>query len=131
MKLIFAEEDSVYGILMGVLIIGLSGKYFNVPDLPSVWGAMFCISLLFSALDFAHAFTRFSRHIGIVILHFANIVIDIVLEVSFISMFFKFEVPFISTMTVPLLQAPETLFIVGIFYVVSNVFWVVAFPMTQ
>ena len=131
MKLIFPEEDSVFGIILGLIVLGLSGKYYKVPDLSLVYGIFFGISMLLTVADIFATFTRMHRHMAITVLNWLNNVADTVLDLAFISFFFKLNIPFITPTVVPYLASPSNLYIIGIFYVASNVFWIVLHPLTE
>ena len=132
MKLIFAEEDSIFGIVIGLILVGLSGKYFGLPkNLDILWGILFCVSLILSFLDFFHSFSRIHRHISLVALHWITNVIDITLEITFVALFFNMNIPLVSTMTVPLFQDMAWLLYAGAWFVVSNVFWTIMYPFAE
>jgi len=128
MKLFFSNEDSVFGILIGVILIGLSGKLFNIPNIPILYGILFGLSLVLTVLDILAVFTALHRHFMITALNWINNVVDAVLELAFIAYFFKLNIPFISTVIVPHLSSPSNLFIIGIFFVVVSIFWLIAHP---
>jgi len=131
MKLIFAEEDCVYGILMGIIIVGLTGKYIKIPSWPIIYGIAFSISLILSFMDIAHSFSGMHRHPGIITLHWITIVIDMILEITFITFFFNIQIPFISTVLFSFIKNNTILFYIGVYFVVSNIFWTVASPLTD
>ena len=125
MKLLFEEEDCVFGILVGLVLIGLSGKFIHLPKISFLYGIIFGFSLVLSFLDLASLFTRLHHHFAITALNIANNAIDIVLELLFIAYFFSFKIPFLTPFLEPLATTPAALFYIGIFFLATNIFWVI------
>ena len=64
------------------------------------------------------------------ILLFLNNAVDFVIELALAIKYLGLEInlPLISEFIIPLLEEPTTLFFIGIFFIVSSVFWIIAFP---
>ena len=129
MKLTLAVEDCIVGAVMGILIIGFSGKFYSLvlPNLIYVLG--FLVFALFIVLDLINEIASFSGSFGMVFLTFAHNIVDVVLTLAFLSKFAGFTLPYITEFLVPILSTPEGLFYSGAFLVVANGIWIVTAPM--
>src|SRR3989344_283752 len=106
MKFAFESEDSIVGIIVGLVLIGMSGNFFTLPAFPYdtfVWGLLFLGSLLFTVLDVRHTLTDMKGHPLMLIGLFVNNVIDFVVEIAMAGMFLGFSVPYISQFMIPYL----------------------------
>ncbi len=131
MKLLFASEDAVLGIVLGVLIVGFSGKYFSVPSWNILWGVLFAVGVIMTVLDVFHTLADLGRHPLVVILALLNNLIDAVFELAFMAKFFGFGIPVLSGFLNPVIAEPMYLFIIGIFFIVTSVIWLVVWPMVE
>ncbi|HII65269.1 TPA: hypothetical protein HA295_00660 [Candidatus Woesearchaeota archaeon] len=129
MKLTVAVEDCIIGAVMGLLMVGLSGKFFSL-KLPDILYALgFGLFLVFIILDLINEIANFSGSMMIIFLTFAHNIIDAVLTVAFISKFTAYTIPYITDYAVPLLSTPEGIFYAGAFLVVANAIWIFTAPM--
>lgn len=128
MKLIHEYEDCFVGIIIGVLLIGLSERYFTLPDLAIVWGVLFIISALFTIFDFIFTLFDLGSKIFPLFILFLNHIIDIALEVALAAYYFNYNIPYISEFMNPFISDPFYLLIMGIFFVASSIFWIIATP---
>lgn len=122
MKFIFESEDCLVGILFGIVVVGLSGKWFALPYAKTILMVLIPIYSIFIVLDVFHEFTDLSRHfmfIGAAILH--NI-FDFAVCIAFYAYFFNFSVPLIS-MIVPYLSNLTVLHWLGLFEIISHIIW--------
>lgn len=131
MKLLFEAEDCLIGIGIGLLMIGLSGKYFSVPEWPYLWAIAFFISFLFTIFDVVHTFSDISGHISLMILLIINNVADAIIEIALTAKFFGLEIPTLSAFLNPYFNMPGIMFAFGIFFIISSVFWLIAFPFME
>jgi hypothetical protein len=130
MKILFATEDSIFGILLAAIVVGLSGKYFKLPTgLEYVWGALFAIGIILVLFDIIHTFTDLSRHPMVLIGSLINNILEGTIFVAFVSKFFNFTIPMLTTYAQPYISNPTYLFYIGAFLAVSNVIWLVIWPM--
>jgi len=129
MKLLFATEDCLYMILMGAIVIGLSGKYFKLPQLDMVWGALFAIGIILTLMDIFHTFTDLSRHPMVLIGALFNNIIDGVLLAALTAKSFNFTIPMLTQYAAPYLTNPVYLFYIGGFFVATSMIWMVLWPM--
>lgn len=132
MKLIFESEDCIVGIGVGLLMIGLSGKWkFTLPELNYLWAVAFFVSFLLTIFDVVHTFSDLSYHPMMLALLVANNVVDGIVEIALTAKYFGFEIPKISALLNPYLAKPEIMFALGIFFLASSVFWLVAMPFVK
>jgi hypothetical protein len=128
MKILFATEDSIYGILLAAIVLGLSGKYYNIPQLDILWGALFAIGIILTLFDIMHTFTDLSRHPIVLVGAFFNNLIDLILYVAFAAKMFVLNIPFLTQFMTSYITNPTYLFYIGAFLIITNVFWLVAWP---
>ena len=128
MKLIHEYEDCIVGIIVGIIIIGLSGYFFDLPDWSVAWGIIFIVSALFTIFDFFHTLSDLGNKIIPIIFIFINNFIDIILEIVLAVYFLGYSISFISDFLEPYITDPFYLLIIGIFFVVTSVFWIIATP---
>ena len=131
MKLFHEIEDCIIGLLVGLLIIGLSGYFLQLPQIDVLWGLLFAISALFTLFDVT--FTLFDLGEKIVPLMFLlfNNAIDIIIEIALASKYLGFSLsnlPFMETI-VQYLSQPQYLLWAGIFFIASSIFWIIATPL--
>jgi len=133
MKLIFAEEDSVFGLITGAFIIGLSGLYYGVSfitDIAILPPIIFGIALLLTVLDFFYTLTyMFESHIVVNVLAIINIFIDLVIEAGFLVYFTKWQVPILSNY-IEYLGDPQIVLYLGVFTFVTSAIWLIVIPLT-
>lgn len=128
MKLFHEIEDCIIGIIAGVILIGLSGYYFSLPELGILWGLIFAASALFTVFDIINTLGDLGGHILALLILLLNNLIDIIIEIALVGKYFGFNVPYISDFIGPFLEEPFYLLIIGIFLVVSSIFWIIASP---
>jgi len=111
-------------------MIGLSGYFIYLPEINILWGLLFAVSALITLFDVT--FTMFDlgeKVLPLVILLFNN-VIDIVIEIVLAAKYLGFSlhaIPFLQNISYYLSQ-PKYLFAVGIFFIASSLFWIIATP---
>ncbi|MFC1800820.1 hypothetical protein ACFLYT_02060 [Nanoarchaeota archaeon] len=131
MKILFDAEDSVLGIIAAGIIIGLSNKYYSVPDWTIVYGIFFAICALFSFFDIFHGVVHVANmHPLISIAGFLNNLVDVAVEIAFVAFFFNFNIPWLSSFMAPFLTGPW-LFWVGVFIGGTSLIWLIAWPMLE
>ena len=127
MKLIFESEDCVVGLVFGLLLLALSGKWFSLPFARTALIIVIPIFVIVIVIDIFHELTDLSRHfmfIGASIVHNA---FDFVLCAALYASFFNWSLPLIGGY-VPYLENPSVLLWLGLFEVVSHVIWLVLAP---
>ena len=128
MKLSFDAEDAIIGILVGLLVLGLSGKYYQMELNKWVYIIAAAAFAIFIVLDILNEIVKFESHpltIGILIIH--NL-IDLVLMAALFSKFSEYNIPFVTETIVPYFSDPVALFYVGAFLAVGNALWLVSLP---
>ena len=133
MKFAFEEEDSIYGLLLGIFLIGITGIWFKIPlnaeSLRWTGIILVVIAVILSFLDIIHVIQDLSYHPIMLIGSFLNNIIDLVLEFAllFTLIGIKIVIPYFSQYVVPLTQTPKGVLGIGIFFVVTSAFWLVSF----
>ena len=127
MKFLFESEDCIVGIIVGLVMVGLSGRYFQLPNIPLLWGFVFTISLAFTIFDVIHTFSDLGGHPLLIVLLLINNAIDFILEAALAAMYFGMTLPFFSLLN-PYLSNPAVLYAAGIFFIISSIFWIIVFP---
>jgi len=126
MKFIHEYEDCIVGLLVGIIIIGLSGMYFRLPAFPTyVWGAVMVASLLFTIFDLRHTFKELKTHRIVLILLLLNNAVDLVLEAGLAAYLFRVNIPYISYYLNPYFAQAQMLFYIGMFFIGSSVLWII------
>jgi hypothetical protein len=129
-KLFFDSEDALYGMLVGALVLGLAGK-FNIPYNKELLIGALVLYVPIILTDTLHEVHDLTRHLFFIGLSLIHNVIDLAITVGFFSMWWNFNVPYVSQYVVPLLQNSETLLFVGYFLIIANFIWLVVYPFTM
>jgi len=128
MKLIFAAEDCIVGFLVGFMLIGFSGEFFNLPNWNILWGILFVFSFILTILDILHSLTDMGwGHIFLVIIGFVTNFIDGIIEILFIIKFFNLNIAFLKFLS-PILSNSSYQFAFGVFFIVNSIFWLLLWP---
>lgn len=128
MKLLFEFEDAIIGVVCGLLVIGLTGRFFSLELSNWVYTIAFIIFAVSIILDVMFEFTDLKVQFGFTIISLIHSVIDFIIALAFISHFSGFNIPFVTSNLVPYLQNDVFLLWIGIFLVVSNAIWLCMYP---
>lgn len=128
MKFFHEIEDCIIGIIVGVIIVGISGYYFSVPEWDTLWGFIFGVSALFTIFDVVNTLKELSGHAFALFILFLNNLVDIILEIVLAGKYLGFEIPYLSNLINPFLEEPSYVLIIGLFFIISSIFWVIASP---
>ena len=129
MKPIFAAEDCMIGIICGFLLLMNVGKIYPLKLNNVIYVAAFAVLIIFIILDILHELSDLSTHPLFIIFSLTHSIIHFVLSISFIAYFTGLDIPYISTLIVPLINE-TTIYYAGVFLVAANVIWLVIFPFT-
>lgn len=127
MKFAIEAEDAVIGIICGVLLLGLAGKFFSLKLHDSIYVIAFAVFVIFIVLDVINEFKDLSS-IGLIFLSILHNLIDLAISLTFISHFTGVNIPYITQYLVPYLQNPEVIAGIGIFLIVTNALWLLTMP---
>ncbi len=130
MKSPIVIEDLAIGVICGLLLVGLTGKFFSLELPPMAYAAAFMIYPVFILLDIIHEFSDLTTHAGFIFLSISHNIIDMAISLSFVSYFTKWNIPYITSLLVPYLQDEIMIYYAGTFLVVSNAIWIVIYPFT-
>lgn len=128
MKLTFAAEDTIIGIICGILLIGLTGRFFSLKLADILYVIAFIIYILFILLDIVNEISDLTTHFGFMVFSLLHSLADLVIAIAFISHFSKWDIPYITPTFVPYLQNEAVIFGLGIFLVAGNVIWLILYP---
>ena len=128
MKAIIEVEDAIIGIICGVLLLGYAGKYFSLKLNPYVYIALFVVFIFFILLDIVNEVKDLSTHFGLIVLSLIHDFADLVISLSFISYFAKWNIPYVASYLVPYLKNEAFIGYIGMFLIIANVVWFFLFP---
>ena len=127
MKLTFAAEDCVIGAICGLLLLMYAGKIYPLKLNPYVYAVIFAILIIFIFFDVIHEFSDLSTHPFFILFSILHSLVDLALALAFISFFAQVNIPYVTTMLVPLISE-TSIYYAGIFMVVANVLWIIFLP---
>ena len=128
MKAIFEAEDAIVGIVCGLLLLGLVGKFFSLKLNDWVYVIAFIALIIFIFLDIINELSDLTTHFGVIMLSILHNLIDLAISLAFISHFTGWNIPHVTQYLVPYLQSESMVAGIGIFLVVSNAIWLVTIP---
>lgn len=128
MKLLFAAEDTIIGIICGLLLIGLTGKFFSLKLSNVVYVIAFIIYSLFILLDIVNEIKDLTTHFGFIVFSLLHSLLDLGVALVVISYFSGWNIPYITSVFVPYLKNEAFIFYTGAFLVVGNGIWIMLYP---
>ncbi len=119
MKLL-GYEDMLVGILLGVVMIGASGKFFTLPYNDKLLIGFLFLFLILAILDIIHEIKTLEE--GLFWTFFAVVwnIVEIILAIAYILEIF--ELPFTIIETFPIIGFGGMLG-AGIFFILGNIMW--------
>ena len=128
MKFIFAAEDTIIGIVCGLLLIGLTGRFFSLKLNNMLYIIAFIVYLFFILLDIFNEIRDLTTHFGFIVFSLLHSLVDLGIALAVISHFSNFNIPYITSIFVPYLQNESVIFALGLFLVIGNVIWLILYP---
>ena len=128
MKFTFAAEDTIAGIICGLLLIGLTGRFFSLKLSNIVYALAFIALSVFILLDIVNELRDLTTHFGFIVFSLAHSFVDLGIALTFISYFSGWSVPYITSTFVPYLKNEALIFYAGMFLVIGNVIWLCLYP---
>lgn len=128
MKLTFEAEDTIIGIVCGILLLGFTGRFFSLKLNNYVYVVAFILFIIFIVLDIINEFKDLTSHFKLIALSILHNLVDLAISFAFISYFTGWNIPYITSILVPYLQNEQIVAGIGIFLVISNVIWLVTIP---
>ncbi len=119
MKLI-GYEDMIAGILLGVVMIGASKKFFTLPYNNKLLIGFLFLFLILSILDILHELKTFERDFFFTIFAVIWNIAEILIVVVYLFQLFK--LPFEITVLTPFISSVG-MFGMGIFFILVNIMW--------
>ena len=129
MKLTFAAEDAVIGMVCGLLLLGFIGKWFTLKLPNFAYVIVFAIFIVFILIDIAHELSDLGRHFGFIGFSILHNIADFIISLTIISHFSGWNIPYITSIFVPYLKNEAMIFYVAMFLVIGNAIWLVIFPL--
>ena len=125
MKFVFEEEDSIYNILLGFFVIGMTGRYFSIPYAKYIAIPAFALAIILAFLDIIHTVHDMSFNPMMLVGLFINNIIEIIIFFAMLlkATGFKLMIPYFTQYIMPLTSTTNGLFAIGIFLIVTSVFW--------
>lgn len=128
MKFIFAAEDTIIGIICGLLLIGLTGRFFSLKLSNMIYVLVFIAYVFFLLLDIVNELKDLTTHFGFIVFSLVHSIVDLGIAATFVSYFSGWNIPYITSTFVPYLKNETFIFYAGMFLVISNVIWLVLYP---
>ena len=131
MKFTFAAEDTIIGIICGLLLIGYTGRYFSFKLSNILYVVAFIAYVFFLILDIFNEIRDLTTHFGFILFSLIHSLVDLIIAFTLISFFSGWNIPYITSTLVPYLKgdaAISLIFWIGIFLVVGNVIWLILYP---
>ena len=128
MKFIFAAEDTIIGIICGLLLIGLTGRFFSLKLSNMLYVVIFIVFVFFILLDIFNEIRDLTTHFGFIVFSLLHSLVDLGIALAVISHFSGWNIPYITSTFVPYLQNEAVIFWLGVFLVIGNVIWLILYP---
>ena len=128
MKFLFEAEDTIMGIACGLLLIGLTGRFFSLKLSNTIYIIAFVIYAAFILFDIFNELRDLTTHFGFIVFSLLHSLADLGLAIALISHFSGWSIPYITTTFVPYFQNEIVIFYAGIFLVAGNVIWLILYP---
>ncbi len=128
MKFLFAAEDTILGVICGLLLIGLTGRFFSLKLSGILYTIAFIIYGFLILLDIFNELRDLTTHFGFIAFSLLHSLIDLGIALTVISNFSGWNIPYITSLFVPYMQNQEIVFWLGAFLVVGNVIWLILYP---
>jgi len=113
-------EDIIAGILLGIIMVGASGKFFTLPYNDLLLRVFLFLFLILAIIDIIYELKTIGEHIFFTIAAVVWNIIEILIVLWNISNIFKLNFGFI--MALPVIGVLG-LFGAGIFFVFGNIMW--------
>ena len=94
MKLFFEFEDAIIGVICGLLLIGLTGRFFSLKFNNFVYMVIFIIFVVAIVLDLIFEFSNLKVQFAFTIVSIIHSIVDLVIALAFISYFSGFNMPY-------------------------------------
>jgi len=128
MKLLFAAEDTIVGIICGLLLVGFTGRYFSLKLNNAVYIIAFIVYGIFLLFDIINELRDLSTHFGFIVFSLLHTFVDFGIVATFLSYFGGWNIPYITSALVPYLKDETMIFYAGAFLVIGNVIWLILYP---
>ncbi len=119
MKL-FGFEDMIAGILLGIVMIGASGKLFTLPYADKLLIILLFVFLVLAVIDIIHEIKTLEEGLFWTILAVVWNVVEVIIVIGYLAQIFN--LPFQIISFVPFIGVIGMLG-TGLFFILGNVMW--------
>lgn len=124
MKLFYELEDSVVGIIAGILMLAYSGIVkVDIPYLDIAFPLVLGIFLILNLLDIKHFLKDLHENVKLSLISFVINIVDIIINLAFLSKMFSVELPFISEKIWPY-TTTQYVPLVASYLIFVNIIWI-------
>lgn len=124
MKLLYELEDSVVGIIVGILILMYAGLVsFKLPYFEFAFPAAIIIFLVMNLLDVVYFIKDMHENLKLSLISFVINIVDILINLGFLSLLFRVQIPFISEKINPLINE-QTMPLIACYLIFVNFIWI-------
>ena len=128
MKLIFAAEDTIVGIVCGLLLIGLTETYFSLKLSNTLYLVVFIVYAVVILMDIVNEVRDLTTHFVFIIFSLVHSIVDLAIALAFISHFGSWSIPYVTSALVPYLASQTVVFWMGAYLVIGNIVWLILYP---
>ncbi|MFH1631188.1 MAG: hypothetical protein ABIA21_03125 [Candidatus Aenigmatarchaeota archaeon] len=126
MRIHFETFDCIWGILVGIVLIGLAGVFFALPNIPILWGIFFIVSAVTTIIDVVMCVKDFhDMHKILLACIFVSSIIYFIVELAMVSKYLNVAIPFITQTVLPVISQSTTLMYIGVFFIISSIIWLI------
>jgi len=124
MKLLYELEDSIVGIIAAIFILIYAAQWsLKIPYFLIIFPAVLGIFLLLNILDFAYFTKDFHENVKLSLVSFAINIIDIAINLAFLSKLLSARIPFVSDSLVPLITN-QSMYVIAAYLIIANLAWI-------
>ena len=124
MKFLYEIEDCIVGIIVGALV--LSPLLIEIPYSAIIFPLAFGIFIFFNSLDIFHCIMDFKGYAKMCTISIIANVIDIFINMAFLSRLLDVNIPFVTSNILPLIT-PTTTIAIGAYFILFNLWWIVTY----
>ena len=126
MRVNFEILDCLWGIIVGVVLLGLAGTFFALPNIPLLWGILFAVSAVTTIIDVVLCLKDFHDIHKLLLLGIVlSSIVYLIVEIGMTSLYFDLSIPFITGTIVPILSQSMNLLYIGVFFIVTSIIWLI------
>lgn len=128
MKFLFAAEDTIVGIVCGLLLIGYAGRYFSLILPGWAYTIAFVLYLIVLVFDIFNELSDLSGHTLYFVISFLHTAVDILIALAFLSKFSGWTIPWITAYLGAYTVSLDITFWAGVVLIAGGTAWLIAYP---